>query len=98
MRVSLINSFHFTVSCKSILHLCTLNAPNMNMPGRLDNMAQAVGYAWRRIDAPVLAALHGVCLGGGLQIALGADFRVATADCKISVLEAKWGIIPGEQD
>jgi enoyl-CoA hydratase/carnithine racemase len=54
-------------------------------------------YAWRRIDAPVVAALHGVCLGGGLQIALGADYRVATADCKLSVLEAKWGIIPGER-
>lgn len=83
-------------------HTCAFTHTQSNAlkhtPGRLDNLAQAVGYAWRRIDAPVVAALHGVCLGGGLQIALGADFRVATADCKISVLEAKWGIIPGEQD
>jgi enoyl-CoA hydratase/carnithine racemase len=61
---------------------------------RLDNLAQAVGYAWRQVDVPVIAALHGVCLGGGLQIALGADHRIATPSCKLSVLEAKWGLIP----
>ena len=43
--------------------------------GEVSNLAQDVGYLWRRIPVPVIAAIHGVCLGGGLQIALGADMR-----------------------
>ncbi|MGH3469079.1 MAG: enoyl-CoA hydratase-related protein, partial [Thermocrispum sp.] len=38
--------------------------------------------------------LHGKCYGGGLQLALAADFRFSTPDCELSVLEAKWGLIP----
>eukprot|EP01079_Euglenida_sp_SAG-EU17-18_P003746 gene3746-4154_t len=56
--------------------------------------SQDVSYLWRRVPAPVIVALHGVCLGGGLQIALGADIRVASPSCKLSVMEAKWGLIP----
>jgi enoyl-CoA hydratase/carnithine racemase len=43
---------------------------------------------------PVIAAIHGHCLGGGLQIALGADIRFATPDARLSVLEVKWGLVP----
>ena len=43
---------------------------------------------------PVVAAVHGHCYGGGLQIALAADLRMTTADAQWSVLEAKWGLIP----
>ena len=43
---------------------------------------------------PVIAAIHGHCLGGGLQIALAADIRFATPDARLSVLEVKWGLIP----
>ena len=43
---------------------------------------------------PVIAAIHGVAYGGGLQIALGADIRVATPDSRLSVMEIKWGLIP----
>ena len=46
------------------------------------------------MPAPVVAATHGVCLGGGFQIALGADLRVAAPGCRFSVMEAKWGLIP----
>jgi enoyl-CoA hydratase/carnithine racemase len=42
----------------------------------------------------VIAAIHGVCYGGGLQIALGADIRIATPDSRLSVMEIKWGLIP----
>ena len=42
----------------------------------------------------MIAAVHGHCLGGGLQLALAADFRFATPDSRWSVLEGKWGIIP----
>jgi enoyl-CoA hydratase/carnithine racemase len=42
----------------------------------------------------VIAAVHGNCLGGGLQIALGADIRIATPDARLSVMEVKWGLVP----
>lgn len=51
-------------------------------------------WDWRRIPVPVVAVVHGHCLGGGVQIALGADFRVSTSDAQWSVLETKWGLIP----
>jgi enoyl-CoA hydratase/carnithine racemase len=42
----------------------------------------------------VIAAIHGKCFGGALQIALGADIRLATPDASLSIMEAKWGLIP----
>ena len=62
--------------------------------GSVSNLAQDVSLLWRSIPVPVIAAIHGVCFGGGLQIALGADFRLSTPDCKLSVMEAKWGLVP----
>ncbi|MFC7753502.1 crotonase/enoyl-CoA hydratase family protein [Tsukamurella soli] len=58
------------------------------------NNFQAAGWAWRSVPVPVVAVVHGHCYGGGLQIALGADFRFAAADADFSILEAKWGLIP----
>lgn len=63
-------------------------------PWRGTNTFQEACWAWRRVPVPVIAAVHGHCLGGGLQIALAADFRIATPDSQWSVLEGKWGIIP----
>ena len=63
-------------------------------PWRGTNTFQEACWAWRRLPVPVVAAVHGHCLGGGLQIALAADFRFATPDSRWSVLEGKWGIIP----
>ncbi|GGQ75270.1 crotonase/enoyl-CoA hydratase family protein [Couchioplanes azureus] len=63
-------------------------------PWRGTNLFQEACWAWRRVPVPVIAAVHGHCYGGGVQIALGADFRFATPDSKWSVLEGKWGIIP----
>jgi enoyl-CoA hydratase/carnithine racemase len=63
-------------------------------PLRGTNTFQEACWAWRRLPVPVIAAVHGHCLGGGLQIALAADFRFATPDSQWSVLEGKWGIIP----
>lgn len=64
------------------------------VPGRGTNKFQEACWAWRRLPVPVIAAVHGHCYGGGLQIALAADFRIATPDSKWSVLEGKWGLIP----
>jgi enoyl-CoA hydratase/carnithine racemase len=58
------------------------------------NLVQDVGYLWRQVPVPVICCLHGMCFGGGLQIALGADIRIASADCKLSIMESKWGLIP----
>jgi enoyl-CoA hydratase/carnithine racemase len=63
-------------------------------PWRGTNTFQEACWAWRRLPVPVIAAVHGHCLGGGLQLALAADFRFATPDSRWSVLEGKWGIIP----
>jgi enoyl-CoA hydratase/carnithine racemase len=63
-------------------------------PWRSTNLYQEAGWAWRRLPIPVLAVIRGHCLGGGLQIALGADFRFATPNCRFSILEAKWGLVP----
>jgi enoyl-CoA hydratase/carnithine racemase len=63
-------------------------------PWRGTNTFQEACWAWRRVPVPVIAAVHGHCLGGGVQIALAADFRIATPESTWSVLEGKWGIIP----
>ena len=62
--------------------------------GEVPNWFQRAAYDWLRVPVPVIAALHGNCLGGGLQIALGADIRIAHPDARLSVMEIKWGLIP----
>jgi enoyl-CoA hydratase/carnithine racemase len=49
---------------------------------------------WQEVPVPVIAAVHGHALGGGLQIALGADIRIAHPDSQLSVRELHWGITP----
>lgn len=61
---------------------------------RNTNNFQEVAWVWRRIPVPVIAVMHGRCYGAGVQIALAADFRFATPDCEMSIMEAKWGLIP----
>nr|XP_061806033.1 putative enoyl-CoA hydratase/isomerase YngF [Nerophis lumbriciformis] len=63
------------------------------LPGNA-NLAQRVSLGWRHVPVPVIFALHGRCWGGGLQIALGGDFRIATQDCSLSVMENRWGLVP----
>ncbi|MBV1908970.1 MAG: crotonase/enoyl-CoA hydratase family protein [Kangiellaceae bacterium] len=58
------------------------------------NLAQIVTTGWRQLKVPVIMALHGKCWGGGMQIALGGDFRIAAPDTSLSIMEAKWGLIP----
>ena len=51
--------------------------------------------ALERAAKPVVAALHGTALGGGLEVALGCHYRVAVASAKLGLPEVKLGIIPG---
>ncbi len=62
--------------------------------GRITHLAQQSAWVWQELDVPVIAAIHGPALGGGLQIALGADLRIVAPDAKLSVLESQWGLIP----
>jgi enoyl-CoA hydratase/carnithine racemase len=58
------------------------------------NIFQEVAVGWRKLPVPVIAAVHGVCFGGGLQVASGADIRVVAPDARMSVMEMKWGLVP----
>ena len=46
-------------------------------------------------DKPVVAALHSVCMGGGLELSLGAHYRVAAPGTKVALPEVKIGLVPG---
>ena len=58
------------------------------------NLFQYVATGWRDLPMPVITALHGVAFGGGFQIMLGADIRVAAPETRFSIMEAKWGLVP----
>lgn len=62
--------------------------------GRPANLGQQAAYTWTELAVPVIAAVHGVALGGGLQVALGADLRIVAPDARLSVLEIRWGLVP----
>ncbi len=62
--------------------------------GGITHLGQQAAWVWQEMGVPVIAALHGAVLGGGLQIALGADVRLVAPDAKLAVLEARWGLIP----
>jgi enoyl-CoA hydratase/carnithine racemase len=62
--------------------------------GNPANYAQLVGYIWKQVPVPVIAAVHGVAFGGGLQLALAADIRLASRDARFSIMEIKWGLVP----
>jgi len=72
--------------------------PGLNLLQTLDdspaNTAQTPAWIWQEIPQPVIAAVHGVAYGGGLQIALGADIRIVAPDARMSVMEIKWGLVP----
>lgn len=57
-------------------------------------LAQKAVHVWSLVEVPVIAAVLGPALGGGMQIALGADIRVAAPDSQFSLMEIKWGIVP----
>ncbi|MEX2126309.1 MAG: crotonase/enoyl-CoA hydratase family protein [Woeseia sp.] len=61
---------------------------------RPENFYQRAAMVWRRLPVPVIAAIRGVVFGAGLQIAMGADIRIATPTSQWSIMEIRWGIIP----
>ena len=70
------------------------NSPGAMQDGRITHLAQQVCWVWQEIPVPVIAAVHGHALGGGIQIALGADIRIVHPDTQLSVREVHWGLVP----
>ena len=58
------------------------------------NRFQQVAWGWRTLPVPVIAAAHGVAIGGGLNILSGADIRIVHPDTRCSVMEMRWGLVP----
>ncbi|KAG1648341.1 3-hydroxypropionyl-coenzyme A dehydratase [Nymphon striatum] len=65
-----------------------------DLEGRITHRGQQAAYAWTELPVPVICAVTGVALGGGFQIAMGADIRIIAPDARMSVLEIRWGLIP----
>jgi len=68
--------------------------PGAMKEGRITHLGQQVCWVWQELPMPVIAAVHGHALGGGLQIALGADIRFVHPDTQLSVREVHWGLTP----
>lgn len=58
------------------------------------NAVQQVAWGWRCLPQPVIAAVHGYAFGAGFQIMLGADIRIVAPDAQLSLMEARWGLVP----
>ena len=61
----------------------------------LEPIIQGLADKMERTPKPIIAAINGICMGGGLEVALGCDLRVATPNAEFATPEGKLGIIPG---
>lgn len=66
----------------------------LKWPWTKQNVAQEIAHCWRDLPIPVISVVHGNCFGGGMQIILATDYRIATPDANLSIMEMKWGLIP----
>ncbi|MFM0737283.1 enoyl-CoA hydratase/isomerase family protein [Paraburkholderia xenovorans] len=64
---------------------------------QVDNATISFGgmTADREILKPTIAAIHGFCVAGGLELALACDIRIAARDARFALPEVRWGILPG---
>jgi enoyl-CoA hydratase/carnithine racemase len=62
--------------------------------GEITHRGQKMCWVWQELSIPVVAAVHGHALGGGFQLALGADFRIVHPDTQLSLREVYWGLVP----
>jgi len=58
------------------------------------NLFQQAALGWRELPVPVISAISGHCLGGGLQIAMATDLRICQPQAKFCVMEIHWGLLP----
>lgn len=85
--------------CSGLDFSSVLKQPAKVMAGflpwwRKGNLFQRMCLDWRDLAMPVIAVTHGYCFGGGLQLALGCDFRISSPDCQFSIMEIEWGLVP----
>lgn len=66
----------------------------LKWPWKKQNLAQEIAHCWRDLPIPVISVIHGNCFGGGMQIILATDYRIAKPDANLSIMEMKWGLIP----
>ena len=71
-----------------------LTAPLPKRTHGIANIVQQVAWIWRELPVPVIAAVHGFAIGGGLNIMSGADIKFITPDTKLAIMELRWGLIP----
>jgi enoyl-CoA hydratase/carnithine racemase len=55
---------------------------------------QAAFTAYEDLDVPTIAAIEGYCFGGGLQLAIACHLRMVAPSAQLSVMEARWGLVP----
>jgi enoyl-CoA hydratase len=61
----------------------------------LEPIVQGLADQLERTPKPTIAAINGICMGGGLEVALGCDLRIATPNARFATPEGRLGIIPG---
>ncbi len=61
---------------------------------RVISRLQAIFSRMERIEKPIICAMHGVCIGMGMELCLPADFRVMSSDCRLSIPEVEFGLVP----
>ncbi|TNF87801.1 MAG: enoyl-CoA hydratase/isomerase family protein [Gammaproteobacteria bacterium] len=61
----------------------------------LEPIVQGLADQLERTPKPTIAAINGICMGGGLEVALGCDLRIAVPRARFATPEGKLGIIPG---
>ena len=61
----------------------------------LEPIIQGLADRLERTPKPTIAVIDGICMGGGLEVALGCDIRIASPHSKFATPEGKLGIIPG---
>jgi enoyl-CoA hydratase len=61
----------------------------------LEPIVQGLAEQLERTPKPTIAAINGICMGGGLEVALGCDLRIATPGARFATPEGRLGIIPG---
>ena len=82
------------LACKGRTFFAGADISEFGKPKREPVLIEAIG-ALERSPKPIVAAIHGTALGGGLEVALGCHFRVAVPSAKVGLPEIKLGIFPG---
>src|ERR1700704_788444 len=82
------------LTCAGRTFLAGANSTEFGKPPQPPGLAEVISEL-ENCSKPTIAAIHGTALGGGLEVALGCHFRVATKDGRLGLPEVKLGLLPG---